>query len=169
MPSPLQAELLSSILWRVPGQPAGVCWCHRWVCGGGRWSWRSDDPGPPSVQPGQLTGAGLHMELGAPSSIQPGWGGCRLVEGCLAGWVRRDGHRLTELRHRKMWWKLPNVTADITLCKPYLWTLMCVCVLCFNDKLYVWLVIGAVGVMDAFCGCFTLFNVTALRCWLNSE
>lgn len=89
MSVPLQTELLPSILRRVPRQP-GVSWYSPWVCGRGWRGGRGHDPSSSPVQPGQLGGSGLHVELGATSSIQSGraysageGGGCRLVEGGL--------------------------------------------------------------------------------------
>lgn len=110
MSFPLQTELLPSILRRVPRQP-GVSWYSPWVCGRGWRGGRGHDPSSSPVQPGQLGGSGLHVELGATSSIQSGraysageGGGCRLVEGGLVQklkhtnffffhWEKRDERR----------------------------------------------------------------------------
>lgn len=55
----LQAGVFPSVLRGVPG-PQG----H-----GGQ---PASEPGASSVQPGQLRGSGLHVELGAASSVQSG-------------------------------------------------------------------------------------------------
>lgn len=140
MSFPLQTELLPSILRRVPRQP-GVSWYIPWVCGRGWQGGRGDDPCSSSVQPGQLGGSGLHVELGATSSIQSGWaysagegGGCRLVEGGLVQKLKDGTFFSTERKgmngghwEGKLLWdaskcgwiaQLPNYVrhADITLC-----------------------------------------------------
>lgn len=61
-----QAGLFPSILRAVPTWQAASCTriVHGRLCGCG------GEPGASSVQPGQLRGSGLHVELGAASSIQ---------------------------------------------------------------------------------------------------
>lgn len=103
--SPLQTELLPPIVRGVPRR-SDVSWFGPWVCGRGWRGGRGDEPRSSSVQPGQLGGSRLHVELGAASSVQsggaPGVGGRRgLFFFCLTGREEMDWVEIAQ-RKRKL-------------------------------------------------------------------
>ena len=101
MSFPLQTKLLSSFIWRFPEKPS-LHHYSPWDRDCGRGGGCRDKSRPSAVQPGQHGGPGLHVELGAASSVQSGWGhsagtgGGRGPEGSLVRTMREKKYCFRE-------------------------------------------------------------------------